>query len=82
MLKYLNDTGKDKLVLSEENINVIKWYVYAYFAIKPDFKIHTGGVMTLGGGAIQSIHCKKNMNTQSSTEDDHVGTDDTFTMII
>ena len=60
MLNYLNGACKEKLFLSADNIHNIKWYVYTSFAVHPDFKIHDGGVMTLGGGDIQSISCKKN----------------------
>ena len=65
MIKYLNGTFKENLVPLTENIHVIKWYVEASLAIHRDFKSHTEGVMTLGGGTRQPIPCKKNLNTQS-----------------
>jgi hypothetical protein len=49
LLKYCNGTRNDKLTLSAENLHVIKWYVDSAFAVHPDFKSHTGGVMTYGG---------------------------------
>ena len=57
MLKYINGNRKKKLVLSVENIYFIEWYVETSFSVHPYFKSHTGGVMTLGGGAIQYIYC-------------------------
>ena len=68
MPKYISGNRKDKLVLLEDNLHVIAWYVEASSAIKTNFKSHTGGIMTLGGGNIQYISHKKKLNTQSSTE--------------
>jgi hypothetical protein len=59
LLKYCNGTRKDKLILSADSLHVIKWYVDASFAVHPDFKSHTGGVMTFGGGAVQSLSRKQ-----------------------
>jgi hypothetical protein len=46
------------------------------------FKSHTGGVMTFGGGAAQSILRKQKLNTRSSTESELVGADDVSVMIL
>jgi hypothetical protein len=46
------------------------------FAVHNDFKSHTGGVMTLGAGAIQMISTKQRLNTKSSTEAELVLLDD------
>ena len=54
----------------------------AAFAVHPDFKSHTGAVMTMGDGAIQSISRKQKLNTRSSTESELVGVDDVSTMIL
>jgi hypothetical protein len=56
--------------------------VDAAFAVHPDFKSHTGGVMTFGGGAAQSISRKQKLNTRSSTESELVGADDLSVMIL
>ena len=82
MLKYINVTHKEILVLSAENLHVIKWYVGASFYFHPDFKLNTGGIMTLGGGAIQYISHKQNLNTLIMTEAELVETVDTSTMIL
>ncbi len=82
LMKYCNGTRKDKLVLSSENLHVIKWYVDSAFAVHPDFKSHTGAVMTYGGGMAQSISRKQKLNTRSSTEAELVGADDVATMIL
>ena len=39
MLKFLNSTIEDELVLNADNvIGTIQWYVDASFAVHPDFK--------------------------------------------
>jgi hypothetical protein len=82
LIQFLNGTKDDVLTLSAENLNVIKWYVDASFAVHPDFKSHTGAVMTYGQGAIQSISRKQKLNTRSSTESELVGVDDASTAIL
>ncbi len=62
-MKYLNGTRDDKLILSTEDVHVIKWYVDSAFAVHPDLKSHTGAIMMYGGGAPQSISHKQKLNT-------------------
>jgi hypothetical protein len=81
-MKYCNGTRQDKLILSSDNLHVIKWYVDSAFAVHPDFKSHTGAVMSYGGGMAQSISRKQKLNTKSSTEAELVGADDAATMIL
>ena len=82
LLKFCNGTRGDKLILSADNLHVIKWYVDAAFAVHPDFKSHTGGVMTFGNGTVQSISRKQRLNTRSSTESELVGADDASVLIL
>ena len=64
---------------------MIKWYIDAAFAVHPDFKSHSGGVMFFGedmkSGAIQSGSIKQKLNTRSSTEAELVGVDDFMSKI-
>ena len=53
LLKYLNGMRTDQLVLKADSVNVLKWYMDASFATHPDFKSHTGAMMTFGSGAVQ-----------------------------
>ena len=71
MLKYLNGSKKDYLTC----------YVDASFAVHPDFKSHTGGIMMMGDGAIQAVSKKQKLNTRSSTEAELVGVDDVLQLI-
>jgi hypothetical protein len=82
LIKYCNGTRDDKLILSTDNLHVIKWYVDASFGVHVDKKSHTGGIMTYGGGAAQSISRKQKLNTRSSCEAELVGADDAATMIL
>ena len=82
LMKFLNKTKNDKLILQADNLHVIKWYVDAAFAVHPDFKSHTGGTMTYGTGAPITMSRKQKLNTRSSTEAELVGTDDIVTMIL
>eukprot|EP00980_Cylindrotheca_fusiformis_P014070 scaffold3673_cov93-Cylindrotheca_fusiformis.AAC.1 len=82
LMKYLNGTKKDHLTLSIDNLRVIKWYVDVSFAVHPDFKSHSGGVMSMGGGALFHGSKKQKLNTRSSTEAELVGVDDYATNIL
>ena len=81
-MKYINGTLDDVLTLKVDNLHTIKWYVDASFAVHPDFKSHTGAVMTMGEGAIQSGSKKQKLNTKSSCEAELVGADDVSTSIL
>jgi hypothetical protein len=82
LMKYCNGTRQDKLILSADDLHVIKWYVDSAFAVHSDFKSHTGAVMSYGGGMAQSISRKQKLNTRSSTEAELVGADDVSIMIL
>jgi hypothetical protein len=82
LLEYINATRKDVLTLSVDNLNVVKWYVDASFAVHPDFKSQTGAVMTYGQGAMMAMSKKQKLNTRSSTEAELVGVDDAMTLIL
>ena len=81
LLKYLNGTKDLVLTLSAEDLHIIKWYVDASLAVHPDFKSHTGGAMTFGRGAVQSVSRKQKLNTRNSCESELVGADDVSPLI-
>ena len=82
LLKYCNGTRNDCLTLSADDLLVLKWYGDASFAVHSDFKSHSGGVMTMGGGAIQSHSRKQKLNTRSSTVAELAGVDDFMSPIL
>jgi hypothetical protein len=82
LMRYINGTQEYKLHLSADDLRVIKWHVHASFAVHPDFRSQTDGVMTFRSGALISMSHKQKLNTQSSTEAELVGTDDADAMIL
>ena len=82
LMKNLNATKKDKLHLSIDNINVIKWWVDASFAVHPDFKSHTGMAMSMGRGCPINASQKQKLNTDSSTSAELVGAHAGSTLIL
>merc|ERR1712151_922010 len=68
LLKYLNGTRNKCLTLRVDNLNILKWYVDVSFGVHPDFKSHTGGVLTMGHGAIISMSRKQELNTRNTCE--------------
>jgi hypothetical protein len=82
VMKYLNGTKEENLTPSADDLRVVKWYVDASFAVHPDFKSHTGAMMTLEKGAMQSIARKHKMNVRSSTEGKLVAAGNAATMIL
>ena len=81
-MKYLNGTRNFKLRLQVENLRCVKYYVDAVFTVHNDFKSHTGGVMTMGKGAMASISKKEKMNTRSSTTAEIVAADDVIGLVL
>ena len=82
MMKYLHSTKKMHLTLSADSLRVIKWHIDASFAVHPDFKSHTGSIMTMGGGAVQSMSRKQKLNSRSSTHAELIGVDDAITQVL
>jgi hypothetical protein len=53
-MKYLCGTVEmllTLLTLEADCVQIVRWWVDASFAVHPDMKSHTGGVMSLGKGA-------------------------------
>jgi hypothetical protein len=82
LMTYLKATQDQVSQMSTDDSRTIKWYVDASFAVHPDYKSHTGAVMTLGSGVITSISTKQKANSRSSTEAELVGLDDVISKIL
>ena len=63
-------------------MRVLKWFVDVSFGVHPDFKSHTGSVLTVGNGAIQSQSMKQKVNSRSTCEAELIGADDALTQIL
>jgi hypothetical protein len=81
-LLFLKGTMEDDFTLEGNNLQCIKWWVDASFAVHPDMRSHTGATMSLGGGHPISMSIKQKLNTQSSTEAELVGVNDAMSMIL
>mmetsp|Transcript_13263 Transcript_13263/g.28116 ORF Transcript_13263/g.28116 Transcript_13263/m.28116 type:complete len:106 (+) Transcript_13263:1938-2255(+) len=57
-------------------------WVDASFAVHPDYRSHTGAVLSLGKGGVISVSRKQRLNTKSSTEAEVVGVDDASSQIL
>jgi len=79
---YLRATKELSLTLEAHDLQIIKWWVDASFAVHHDMRSHTGGVMSLGKGAVYSTSTRQKLNTKSSTEAELVGVDDMMPIIL
>ena len=79
---YLRCTKALCLTLEADNLQVVKWWVDASFAVHQDMRSHTGGVLSLGKGAVYSVSTRQKLNTKSSTEAELVGVDDVMPMLL
>ena len=52
------------------------------FAVHPDFKSHTGAIMTMGQGAMQSVYRNQKLNKGSIKEAELVSVDDASVYIL
>ena len=80
MLEFLKTTKQD--VLTSNNYGNITWHSDAAFGVHNNYKSHTGALMTLGKGCIQSILTKLKVNSRSSTEAELISMDDILSKVI
>ena len=82
LTKYLDNTSELTLTLESDNNGTLHWWVDAAFAVHHNMRSHTGGMLSLGKGAIFSTSTKQKLNTKSSTEAEFVGVDDLMPQIL
>jgi Reverse transcriptase (RNA-dependent DNA polymerase)/Zinc knuckle len=82
VMRYLRGTIDMPLTLEANDIQVVKWWIDAAFAVHADMKSHTGGVMTLGKGTIYATSTRQKLNTKSSTEAELVGVNDVMPQVL
>jgi hypothetical protein len=70
------------LTLSADSLNISKWWVDASYGVHEDLKSHTGGIFSLGRGAIYGTSTRQKLNTKSSTEAELVGVADVLPQIL
>ena len=74
-LKCLNGKRRLKLTLTIESMGVIKWFIDGSHNTHWDCKVHGGGIVVMGWGAISSYSRKIEVNTRSSTDTKLVSVD-------
>lgn len=82
VMQYLRATRDMQLTLEASNLNIIKWWMDASFAVHPDMKSHTGAVMTLGRGAMYASSTRQKLNGRSSTEGELIGVSDVLPQVV
>ena len=73
VLQYLHHTINIVRTIGCKDMNQLQTWVDAAFAVHPNMRSHTGGVMSMGKGIIHSKSAKQKLNTKSSTEAEIVG---------
>ena len=81
-MEFILQTLTDPLILTIEDLKLVKWWIDAAFAVHPDFRSHTGAVMSFGHGALISISSKQKLNTRSSTDAELVAVDDAMSLVL
>src|SRR5205085_2819842 len=76
LLKYVNGTRELPLRLAASNVLQVTSYVDSSYGVHADGKGHTGGMITLGVGAIHVRSTKQKLVAKSSTEAELMGIHD------
>ena len=82
MMSYLRRYKFIPATLRADGTHRVQWYADAAFAVHKDMKSHTGYMMTLGKGSVNSRSNKQKMNTKSSTEAELVAADECCTPLL
>jgi hypothetical protein len=69
-------------MLEADDLQVIKWWVDASFAVHKDMQSHTGETILLGKCSVYSTSVRQKLTTKSSTEAELVGVDNVMPMVL
>ena len=75
MFKYARGTKDLPLFLSVDKSGIIKWYIFGSYAVDPNMRRDTGGVLKMGQGFPIVASIKQKLNTSSSIKSEIVGVD-------
>ena len=76
VLEYVNGTIDLTYTIGANDLGKMRTWVDASYAVHPDMKSHTGGVISFGTGGLVCKSKKQKLNTKSSTEAELVGASD------
>ena len=82
MIQYFSGTRDMILTLEALNMQVIKWFINASFAVHCDMKSHTGGFMTMSKGCVYGTSIRQRLNVKSSTEVELVAVSDVIDKVL
>ena len=75
---FLKCTLDDVRIMGIDKLGKLVTCIDAAYGTHPDFRIYTGGVVSLGRGALINKSVKQKLNTKSSCEAEVVGVSDVF----
>ncbi|KAI2509413.1 Reverse transcriptase (RNA-dependent DNA polymerase) [Fragilaria crotonensis] len=76
VLEYISGSMDIEYTIGADDLNRLRTWVDASYAVHPDMRSHTGGTLSLGRGGILCKSTKQKLNTKSSTEAEFVGASD------
>ena len=76
VLEYIKGSMDITYTVGADDMERIRTWVDASYAVHPDMRSHTGGAMSFGRGGILCKSTKQKLNTKSSTEAEFVGASD------
>jgi Reverse transcriptase (RNA-dependent DNA polymerase) len=76
LLEYIKGTIDEEYILGADSLTTMRTWVDASFAVHPDMKSHTGGVMSYGRGGFACKSTKQKTTMRSSTHAEMVGVSD------
>jgi hypothetical protein len=76
LLEYVRGTMELTYTLGADNLLSYRIWVDAAFAVHPDMRSHTGGVLSFGIGGLICKSSRQNLNTKSLTKAELVGASD------
>lgn len=76
LLQYIRGTLDLHLTLGATDLWAMTTWIDDAYAVHPDMRSHTGGLVSFGRGALMSKATKQKINTKSSTEAEIVGASD------
>lgn len=82
VLEYVKGTIDLTHTLGADNLNTLRTWVDASYAVHPDMRSHTEGIMSLGLGGFLAKSTKHKLNSKSSTEAELIGASDYLPNVI
>ena len=67
LLIFLKNTIDEKIYIGVFNLESLYTWIYTSYAVHPDMKIHTGGVILFGRSMLHCRSGKQNLNTKILT---------------